>query len=412
MLIIRVLSILWSLVLLGFMVIGCEKNPLQSTTETSSVARVVPSEPNSYIVVFKESVKNVPEVASEMARTHGAAMGFTYEHAIKGFSATIPEARLAQLKNDPRVESVEPDLLVTAFQTTIYFPWGIDKINAEPTPSPTFNGSGVRIYIIDTGIGPHSDLNIKGGISYVPRVKSYSDDNGHGTHVAGTTAAISDGFDVTYNGYNYNVVGAAYAADLYAVKVLDKNGSGQLSWVIAGVDYVTAAKVKSLSTPMVANMSLGVYTGSTSYTALDTAVKKSISMGVVYAIAAGNDGKDAKYSSPAHVVEAITVGAYGPDYKLATWSNWGTIVDLNAPGVGILSTWKGGGYNMISGTSMAAPHVAGTAALYLSNPSNKYNTAEKVRNDLVTAATENWDFRVIDVLNHDTTNLSVYAGSF
>ncbi len=400
------------LVALCLTTIGCENNPLEHSTQSSPVARVAPGAPDSYIVVLHETVRDIPAVANEMARTHGAAVGFTYRYALKGFSATIPASRLEKLRSDPRVKSVEPDLIATISKRPAPEPptaeeqkvdWGIDEIDAEPIFGILpYTGAGVRVYIIDTGIDrDHPDLNVRGGVNYVQTAKSYDDDNGHGTHVAGTVAALNN---------TIGVVGVAPEAELYAVKVLDRRGSGAFSQIIAGVDYVTQQKVETQSVPMVANMSLGAYVGYPTYNALDTAVLNSITAGVVYTIAAGNDGADASLCSPAHVIEAITVGAYA-DYPagltFATYSNRGPVVDLNAPGSYIYSTYKGGGYTTLSGTSMAAPHVTGTVALYLSNSSNG-SSPVNVQNALLATAKA----MVTVGVPAGTTNLSVYAGDY
>ncbi len=223
------------------------------------------------------------------------------------------------------------------------------------------------IAIIDTGVDlTHPDLNVFKNISFVKGVKKGNDDNGHGTHVAGTTAAKDDS-----NG----VVGVAPGARIWAVKVLDKNGSGSLSNVIKGIDYVTAnaAQIE------VTNMSLGCQCNSA---AMNTAIANSVAAGVTYVVAAGNNAMDASTFSPANHPDVIAVSAivdtdgkcgglgsstgYGADDTFASFSNFGSVVDIAAPGVNIYSTWKGGSYNTISGTSMASPHVAGAAALYKS----------------------------------------------
>lgn len=353
--------------------------------------------PNSYIVVFKENVQDVRSEVNQMARTYKASVEFVYEHALRGYSATISQDQLVELRNDSRVAYIEPNYIAYAFAQTL--PWGIDRIDADISSTLAGNGSGsvtgVRVYIIDTGIQlNHPDLNVAGSVDFTGKGTA-DDGNGHGTHVAGTVGAIDN---------SSHVVGVAPGVALYAVKVLGDDGSGSFSQVIAGVDYVTQQKQANPSIPFVANMSLGARTGS-SYNSLDNAVVNSINAGVVYSIAAGNDGADAKNYSPAHVVEAITVGAYDSNNRLASWSNWGSVLDLNAPGVSILSTWIGSSTRTISGTSMAAPHVAGTAALYLS--ANPNQSPQQVRDRLVA------DGR--NTVSHNrprTTKLTVYAGGY
>ncbi len=360
--------------------------------------------PGHFIVVFYEEVTRPADAASDIAKEHALALGHTYRTAIKGFSAQIPAGRLARIKADPRVAYIEPDLMVHAIKgkppgkgggggdTTSpppqEIPTGVDRINAELSSAANIDGVDDRvdvdIAIIDSGISTrHSDLNRFAGVNFTFSGKSDADDdNGHGSHVAGTAAAIDN---------DTGVVGVAPGARLWAVKVLDRRGSGPLSGVIAGIDWVTARS----SEIEVANMSLG-FSGTS--TAFNTAISNSVSTGIVHVVAAGNSARDAKGYSPANHPDVITVSAItdtdgtggwygglssyggadrnndnvddGEDDTFAWFSNYGTVVDIAAPGVDILSTWKGDKYNTISGTSMAAPHVTGAAALYLSiNPS-------------------------------------------
>jgi aqualysin 1 len=282
--------------------------------------------------------------------------GFRAEHvfsaALRGFSARLSAEQIAELERDSNVASIEPDGEMFAIgQTT---PWGILEIDADK--SSTFAGDGtgdvanVNVYVIDTGIASHADLN---KVRHVNFAGGKNDDcHGHGTHVAGTAAAKDNESDV---------VGVAPGAMLTGVKVLSCSGSGTTSGVIKGVDWVKANAVK----PAVANMSLG---GGVS-TALDNAVKNAATSGVFFAVAAGNSGADACNSSPARAGThdgVMTVAATDSAEMEASWSNFGSCVDLHAPGVNILSTRKGGGTTTMSGTSMASPHGAGAGALYLS----------------------------------------------
>lgn len=284
--------------------------------------------------------------------------GFRAEHvfsaALRGFSARLTARQIADLEDDPNVALVEPDGEMQTFAQTL--PWGINKIDADISTTAAGNGSGaitnVNVYIIDTGIGTHQDLN---RVAHVNFAGGRNDDcHGHGTHVAGTASARDNAVDV---------VGVAPGAPLTGVKVLSCNGSGSTSGVIKGVDWVTANAKK----PAVANMSLG---GSAS-TALDNAVKNSAASGVFYALAAGNSGANACNSSPARAGAGtnngiMTVAATDSNDREASWSNYGNCVDIWAPGVSILSTRRGGGTTTMSGTSMASPHGAGAGALYLS----------------------------------------------
>ncbi|HEX6711488.1 MAG TPA: S8 family peptidase [Rubrobacter sp.] len=309
-----------------------------------------------YIVVLKDGVDDPGQVASEISRRNNAEVGFVYRHALKGFSAVIPNSRVAEVRNSSQVDYVERDGTMKAVAQTL--PWGIDKIDADASSTLAGNGSGainnVHAYIIDTGIDiGHPDLNVVGHVNYAKG--SNTDCNGHGTHVAGTVAAEDNSSDV---------VGVAPGAPLTGVKVLGCSGSGSTSGVIKGVDWVTANATK----PAIANMSLG---GGAS-TALDNAVRNSAASGVFYSLAAGNDGANACNSSPARAGAgtnngiATTAATTSADQE-ASWSNYGSCVDIWAPGVSILSTRKGGGTTTMSGTSMASPHTGGAGALYLSN---------------------------------------------
>jgi subtilisin len=281
-------------------------------------------------------------------------------------------------------------------------PTGINRIDGELSSTVSGNGSGsvsVDVAVIDTGIDlDHPDLNVVGGRN-CSTGRSFDDGNGHGSHVAGTIAAKDD---------TQGVVGVVPGARLYAVRVLNNAGSGSWSSVICGVDWVTA----NASTIEVANMSLGgtgsdpSATGCNTGDALHDAICKSVAAGVTYAVAAGNESDDARNHVPAAYDEVITVSALADfdgqpgglgsptcrsdvDDTFANFSNFGADIDLIAPGVCILSTWKGGGYNTISGTSMASPHVAGAAALY--KASNPGASPAQVKAALQNAGNTNWN---------------------
>jgi aqualysin 1 len=306
-----------------------------------------------YIVVLKEAV-DAQAVAGTHARRYGASVAHVYAHALKGYAATIPNDRVTALRADENVAYVEADGVMGVVQT---LPWGIDKIDADLSSTRAGDGTGaitnVNVYIIDTGIASHRDLNVVGHVNFAGGQNT--DCHGHGTHVAGTSSARDNTVDV---------VGVAPGTPLYGVKVLSCSGSGSTSGVIKGVDWVTANAKK----PAVANMSLG---GGAS-TALDDAVRRSAQNGVFYALAAGNSGADACNSSPARAGAGtnngiMTVAATDSSDREASWSNNGNCVDIWAPGVSILSTKRNGGTTTMSGTSMASPHVAGGAALALSS---------------------------------------------
>ncbi|MEV4329477.1 S8 family peptidase [Streptomyces sp. NPDC049597] len=326
---------------------------------------------NSWIVVLKDG--------STRAADLGVTTEHTYRSVLTGFSTTMSMDRAKEVAADPRVAYVEQNSIVRLNETQPNATWGIDRIDQRSLPlskTYTYNttASTVNAYIIDTGIRTsHSEFGGRArvGTDTVGGGQNGQDCQGHGTHVAGTVG-----------GRTY---GVAKNVNLIAVRVLDCNGSGTTAGVIAGVDWVTANARK----PAVANMSLG---GSAN-TSLDNAVKKSIASGVSYSIAAGNGlpvlglPADACNYSPARVPEAITVGATDSADRRASFSNYGTCLDLFAPGVSITSAWKDNdtATSTISGTSMAAPHTAGAAALYLST--HPTATPAQVRDALVANAT-------------------------
>jgi aqualysin 1 len=360
--------------------------PEQTTTPGRTPAESVI--PDRYIVVLKEEeVRGPAAVAREHAQRYGAQVFHTYQHALKGYAARIPDRRLEKLRADERIDYVELDQRAYASAQTV--PWGIDRVDADLSSTEAGNGSGavskVNAYMIDTGVYRHADLNVVKHVNFTRDGKNY-DCYGHGTHVSGIAAAKDD---------SRAVVGVAPGTPLTGVKVLDCDGAGSHSSVLKGVDWVTANAKK----PAIANMSLA---GPASRT-LDEAVKKSARSGVFYSLAAGNNGASnaCKYS-PARAGAGTnngiaTVAATNRRNAEPSWSNYGRCVDIWAPGVSILSTKMGGGTATMSGVSQASPHVGGGAALYLSSRTSA--SPSRVETALKTAAkkpgTKSKDGRVI-----------------
>lgn len=339
----------------------------------------------SYIIVFNDAV-NVRATVPAVAKAYGLQVGFTYEHALKGMSARVPEGRLTALRHDPRVKYVEPDRERSIDAQTE--PTGLQRIFADTNTNLEIDGTDdyrvdVDVAVIDTGIDlQHPDLNVAGGVNCTSSgvivascVPGGDDDHYHGTHVAGTIGSLDN---------DQYVVGVAPGARLWAVKVLNKRGSGYSSWIIAGIDWVAA----NADTIEVANMSLG---GSGFSQAEHDAIQGAVDGGVAFAVAAGNSDADARDYSPGGFDNVLSVSALADfnglpgggadptcrtdvDDTLADFSNWGPAVDIAAPGVCILSTYplEKGGTGTISGTSMASPHVAGALGLLASvnNPSD------------------------------------------
>jgi subtilisin len=253
----------------------------------------------------------------------------------------LPEKAAEALKKNPNIAYVEKDEEVTATQTV---PWGVNHINAPTVHSWGNTGNGVRVAILDTGIATHEDLRISGGVSFISSESSYQDFNGHGTHVAGTVAAQNN---------SYGVLGVAPSVNLYAVKVLDRNGSGSLSAIAQGIEWSITNKMD------IVNMSLG---GSTGSTALRQAADNAYNRGILLIAAAGNTGTQG-ISYPARYSSVMAVGAVDSNNRRASFSTYGSELEIMAPGVNVLSTYTSNRYVSQNGTSMASPHVAGVAAL-------------------------------------------------
>jgi serine protease len=322
------------------------------------------------IVVFQDGVTDVPGLARSLVAQGGGELHFTYGTAIKGMAASLPATALDGIRRNPNVAYVEPDAAAVLHQTTQQnATWGLDRVDQRDLPlsgTYTYNntGSGTNVYIFDTGVRrTHNDFG--GRVQYVPNGAngdfvgdshgSAEDCHGHGTHVAGTAAGAT--------------WGVAKGAPIWAARVVNCNGSGQVSMAIAAVDWVTANGLR----PAIVNMSLGYG----DVQSLRDAVENSIAAGVNYSVSAGNGDflgrpQDACKQSPGGAPNAITVGATNSSDSEASFSNYGTCVDILAPGVSVTSAWytSNTATNTISGTSMSAPHVTGAVALYLTaNPS-------------------------------------------
>lgn len=325
---------------------------------------------------------------------HGFRADHVYSAALRGFSARLTAEQIAALERDPSVAYVEADGEARTAAQSI--PWGIDRVDADQSSTLAGNGSGavtnVNVYVLDSGVDvTHPDLNVVAHINFASGPNT--DCNGHGTHVAGTIAARDNGIDV---------VGVAPGAPITAVRVLGCGGSAPWSVIIKGIDWVTANAVR----PAVANMS--IVGGAND--SVDQAVRNSVAKGIFYAIAAGNEGEDACDTSPGRSGAGTTNGilnlaATDINDQEASWSNYGACIDLWGPGVSVVSTRKGGGTTTYSGTSMASPHAAGTAVLYLSaHPTASPSTVEgALKSAAVSTGTFGKDNRAISL---------VYAGDF
>jgi serine protease len=347
-----------------------------SAQEIHTTERAIPGR---YIVVLNDEQPairaNVRPMVVELTRQFGGRVAHVFEHTIRGFAVSMSATEAAALARDPRVRYIEQDSERFIVATQNGATWGLDRIDQRDRPlNSTYTydtlAANVDVYVIDTGIRASHDefgSRVGSGFTAISDGNDTDDCNGHGTHVTGTIGGT------TY--------GIAKGATLHAVRVLGCTGSGSTSGVIAGVDWVTANRIP----PAVANMSLG---GGAS-TALDDAVRRSVAAGVTYAIAAGNSNADACGSSPARVSQALTVGSSTSGDVRSSFSNFGTCVDIFAPGSSITSAWitNDAATNTISGTSMASPHVAGVAALYLAT--NPGATAADVHAAVVNNASVN-----------------------
>ncbi|HKY27708.1 MAG TPA: S8 family peptidase [Pyrinomonadaceae bacterium] len=352
--------------------------PTQSQRHNDKLHKKANKIENNYIVVLDDSVVGergeysiAPYIAQEVAANYRGKINHVYKHALNGFAIEMTEDQAEALSNDFRVKFIEEDQVMTADATQSNPPWGLDRIDQRNRPLNaiyTFNwtGSGVRVYVIDTGIRTaHTQFGGRASNVFDAFGGNGQDCHGHGTHVAGTVGG--------------STFGVAKSSLLRGVRVLNCSGSGSNSGVIAGVDFVRNSGIR----PAVANMSLGGGASS----ALDTAVNNLHNSNVTIAVAAGNSNANACNFSPSRAANAITTGSTTQSDARSSFSNFGTCLDIFAPGSGILSAWftSNTATATLSGTSMASPHVAGAAALYKqANPSASSTT---IRNALVNNAT-------------------------
>jgi len=322
------------------------------------------------IVVFKSGTKEevkenlIKKVGGRKIKDLRSINGKVVYLSKKEMNALLASREILRIDDDVEVFALaKPVKIQKAIkpQPAEVLPWGVDRIDAEKVWQTT-TGDPIKVAIIDTGVDvKHPDLidNLKGGVSTVSYTTSYNDDNGHGTHVAGIVGAIDN---------EIGVIGVAPKIDLYAVKVLDRRGSGYISDVIEGIEWVINQK-KSQGGDWIINMSLGT---SSDVKSFYDEIKKAYDAGITMVAAAGNTGGEVTY--PAAYPEVIAVSAIDQNNQIASWSSRGPEVDLAAPGVNIYSTYKGSTYKTLSGTSMAAPHVTGAAALVIDTKKCDFNS--------------------------------------
>jgi subtilisin family serine protease len=398
----------------------------------ASVTPSVSSSSESYLIVLnQEQTKDLAGV-SQMEEFLNLAPDCRYQNSIKGFACRMTESQRNRVQVHPSIAFIERDIIVQTMQygkaaifdslpiengvygrrnikstATVgqFIPWGVERIGSCTNALNLCDHlqssvPDVDVFVVDTGIDyQHPDLNVISHRTFVTTAQEKNrggmDMNGHGTHVAGIIGAKDNAT---------GIVGVCPGARLHAVKVLDSSGSGYMSWILAGLDYIGTIKAKSPTKRMVVNLSLGATSAST--TSMDLAIQRLIQRGITCVVAAGNDATSGSSCSPAHVSEAITVGSYDSSNTWSHFSNYGSCVDLVAPGSSIVSTYPKRRYATLSGTSMACPHATGAVALYLATTPANPST---VRNHLLTRATCPSGIAISNVPAY-TSNVSVYVG--
>jgi len=353
---------------------------LPSTTEgrSSNLKRSANPVPNRYLVALNSDAmrsegEEAPEAAARLTAKYGGSVDKVFRNALKGFSVEMTEKAAQALSRDPNVLFVEEDSYISIAEAQMSAPWGLDRVDQRNVPlDQTYNytktGSGVNVYVIDTGIRvTHEQFQGRAALAYdsIGDGQNGNDCHGHGTHVASTIGGV------TY--------GVAKNVSLYAVRVLGCNGIGTTATAMEGIDWVAANR----QLPAVANMSMGGWGSDI----MDTAVQGAINSGVTFVVAAGNNNGSACNYSPARLSSAITVGASTQADARASFSNYGSCVDLFAPGISIPSAWAWNdtAVHTVSGTSMAAPHVSGAVALFLEE--NQSSTPGEVSAAVLNEAT-------------------------